>query len=47
MITAVVKNAANEVVYNVTFLGFELALGLILGAIAAVVIWSTLKNFGK
>lgn len=47
MITAVVTNPAGELVYNVSFGGTEFALGMILGALAAVVVWSTLKSFGR
>ena len=47
MISAVVKDAAGSVVYTISFQGFELFLGSVLGGIAAVVIWITLKNFAK
>jgi hypothetical protein len=47
MITAVVTDVADNVVYNISFQGCELFLGAILGGIAAVVVWLTLKNFAK
>lgn len=48
MITAVVTDhLTGNVVYDISFQGFEFFLGAILGGIAAVVVWSTLKNFAR
>lgn len=49
MITAevdgVIDQVTGQVSLQISFNGFELFLGCILGAIAAVVVWSTMKNF--
>ena len=47
MITAIVTDPAGNVVYNISYQGLELFLGTILGAIAAVIVWLTLKNFAR
>ncbi len=48
MITGTISDpGTGAVIYNMTFSGFEFFLGSILGALAAVVVWSTLKSFGK
>lgn len=51
MITANVSGqmdlVTGQITQTITFQGFELALGMILGAIAAVVIWSVFKPTGK
>lgn len=48
MITAVISDPnTGAALYNVSFQGFELFLGSILGGLTAVVVWITLKNFAN
>jgi len=48
MITGTTTDALyGQVIYTTTYTGFELMLGTILGALCAIVVWSTLKVFQK
>lgn len=47
MITGVVTDPLGNVVYNLTFSGFEFFLGAVLGGITALVVWTTLKSMGR
>ncbi|ODA38727.1 hypothetical protein [Desulfosporosinus sp. BG] len=46
-ITGTIDPITGNAILSISFQGFELFLGAILGGIAAVVIWITLKNFAK
>jgi len=46
-LTGVVDPITGDAILDISFQGFELLLGAILGGLAAVVVWITLKNFAK
>lgn len=47
VVTGLVDPVTGDVTLNISFTGFEFLLGSVLGALAAVVVWSTLKSFAK
>jgi len=46
-VTGTVDLVTGAVDYNVVFQGVEFFLGAILGAITALVVWTTLKSISK